>query len=268
MSEDTWSTAHDLALIYIALAYGTDYQLSDEELDTITSTLQGWRSDLDRESIQEVVVEAMTVFLEDDPEKEVVNSMQTLKQVLSSEDQQRVLREIMHIAEADGVLLRTERSLIAVLADLWEVRAAAENLVKQSTVSVESAPFWSLLHDMGLMYLVVSHSTDNNLETSEISAMVERMLQWEPTFSEDEARTLLREVLQFYAEGPDELALQRSVYTIRDTLPMLQRLALLDDLVYIAEADGDFTQHEKDMILTLSRAWNVAVRLNGKIPEA
>ena len=34
-SNETWTRAHDLALVYVALAYGTDNTLSDEEVETI-----------------------------------------------------------------------------------------------------------------------------------------------------------------------------------------------------------------------------------------
>ena len=37
----SWSRAHDLALVYLALAYGTDSQLSTDEMDTIVGALHG-----------------------------------------------------------------------------------------------------------------------------------------------------------------------------------------------------------------------------------
>ena len=37
---DDWTTTHDLAVVYIAIAYGTDHDLSDEELKVLTEALQ------------------------------------------------------------------------------------------------------------------------------------------------------------------------------------------------------------------------------------
>ncbi|HET6566795.1 MAG TPA: TerB family tellurite resistance protein [Rhodothermales bacterium] len=260
---DAWTTTHDLALIYVALAYGTDYELSDEELNTITSVLQGWCDECDREGVQEVVVEAMAVFTEDEPEREVVNSMQSLRQSLSRDERCRALEEIVRIARADGVLLRSEKSLIATLAAVWEIRGAGQKKVGDTSTGEDDQIAWTILHDMGLLYVVVAHSTDNDLSEGEITAMIERMLQWQPGYTDEDVRKLLREVLQYYSSGPKESELKRAVHNVSESLPMLQRLALLDDLVYIAEADGDFTANERDMILTLAEAWNLNVRLNG-----
>ncbi len=262
-TNETWTTTHDLALLYVALAYGTDYQLSEAELSIINDALHGWCEGCDRETVQEVVVEAMAVFLEEEPEREVVNAMQSLKASLPREDRIRALEEIMRIAEADGVLLRSERSLISTIAALWELKATGDQLIGNSETRSEEVDGWSLLHDMGLLYVVVAHSTDSDLSEPELSAMIERLLQWQPDYSEEEVRKVLRDVLQFYAGEPGKEDLRKSIQTLNESLPMLQRLALLDDLVYIAEADGEFSPRERDMILTLSRAWNLNVRFNG-----
>ena len=41
-STEDWTTPHDLALIYIALAYGTDHDLQEEEMATLTDALREW----------------------------------------------------------------------------------------------------------------------------------------------------------------------------------------------------------------------------------
>lgn len=267
-TNEAWTTTHDLALLYVALAYGTDYQLSEAELNSINEALQGWCEGCDRETLQEIVVEAMAVFMEEEPEREVVNAMQSLKVSLPAEERVRALEEIVRIAESDGVLLRSERSLISTLATVWEVKSAGEQLVGKSESRSEDGSGWTLLHDMGLIYVVVAHSTDSDLSEPELSAMIERLLQWQPDFSEEDVRRVLRDVLQFYAGEPDKDDLRKSILALDESLPMLQRLALLDDLVYIAEADGDFSAHERDMILTISKAWNLSVRFNGATPRA
>lgn len=263
-TDDIWTLAHDLALIYIALAYGTDCRLSEAELEAITKRLQGWREEFAREEVHEVVLEAMTIFLEGQTEQEVVRSMQSIKGALSREELRRVLEDIVRIAEADGVLLSNERGLISLLAEVWDLKVTDQNLMDRTAASVQEHTSWSLMHDVGLICLVVAHSTDNDLSKEEIDATVARLGEWQPALGEETVRQILREALAFYATGPDEPALRRSVQAIRDALPMIQRLALLDDLIYIAEADGTFRKEEKEMIRSLAQAWNVSVRLNGQ----
>jgi hypothetical protein len=42
-ASDAWTTAHDLAIVYIALAYGTDHHLSDSELRVLTEPFRRGR---------------------------------------------------------------------------------------------------------------------------------------------------------------------------------------------------------------------------------
>lgn len=263
-SNDKWTRVHDLALVYITLAHGTDHELSDPELHTITRTLQEWREDFSQEAVQEVVMEAMTVYLEQDAATEVARAMERLKATLTEEERRRALEGIVRIAEADGVLLSNERSLISTLATIWGVKQTSRRLLEASTVIVEEQPAWSLLHDISLIYLVLAHSTDNELSEPEIAAMVERLGDWQPAFKEEEVRAVVRDALRVYARQPDREALGASIDAIQQALPLIQRLALLDDLVYIAEVDGGINDHEKEMITTLARAWHVGVRLNGQ----
>ncbi len=266
--KDTWTDTHDLALIYVALAYGTDYDLSGDELRTVTRCLEMWDDGLDAEAAQELVLEAMAVYLEEDEEEkagaEVLRSIHALAASLSEEARRRALEDLVRIAEADGVLLSSERSLIGALAEAWRLKPAAEALLSQTTAEVEALPSWSLLHDIGLVYLVVAHSTDGELSDAEIAAIIERARAWKPEMSEEEIREVLRGVLAFYAQQPSEEALARSVGAIKETLPMIQRLIVLDDLHYIAHADGAFNDHERTMIGQLAQAWGAsAIRTNG-----
>lgn len=262
---DTWTHTHDLALIYVALAYGTDSELSEGELRILTEALADWRSDLSETEIHEVVLEAVAVFLEGNPRVEVVNSMQTLHAVLSEDQRHKALDDIIRIAEADGVLLNRERGMITFLASIWEMKATGQRLIQEMSVPEEQLPSWSLLHDISLVYVVMAHSTDNDLSEPEIGAILERLSEWQPDLDENSTRRVMGDVLNFYASEPDEERLRSSVAAIKAALPMMQRLVLLNDLVYIAEADGAFTHHEKEMLASLSAAWDIPVRLNGKL---
>lgn len=262
---DAWTRAHDLALVYVALAYGTDSELSDTELATITDALSSWREEFSVDEVQEVVMEAVTVYLETDSETEVRDSVRSLRRELSVEERRKALEDIVRIAEADGIMLVSERSLIRALAVEWGLKADGESLLRKSDVTSEEGDDWTLLHDVGLVYLVVAHSTDNELSDAEIRALLGRLTDWREGMTEDEARIIARVALERYASGPDTELLQKVVLSIRQNLPVIQRLAVLDDLVFIAEADGSINENEAVMIGTLAKAWGLGVRLNGQV---
>ena len=121
---------------------------------------------------------------------------------------------------------------------------------------------WSLLHDLVLVYVVVAHSTDAQLTDPEIEVMLQRINHWMPQGDEDEARAVIRDALEAYAEEPAQEVLQQSVKALKDWLPPIQRILFLDDLNHIARADGTITKSEREMITDLARAWQVVVRLS------
>lgn len=263
--KQTWTRAHDLALIFIALAYGTDQELHEDELATITDVLQQWRDNFPADEVQVVVMEAVAIFLGDDAELEVHRSTNALKQQLSTTDRQRALEDVVRIAEADGVLLHSEMEVIHKLAEAWGIRAIGERLIEKTSAAVADKPEWSLLHDVGLMYIILAHGSDNTISEEEISAMVTRLKDWQPELDQDAIRRVLREALAFYSAGPDQEALQQSVHTIREMMPVVHRLVLLDDLLFIAEADGEVNDNEKEMIDNLSQSWGVSIRVDGEV---
>lgn len=256
-----WSQAHDLALIFIALAYGTDDDLTPEELATITDILQDWRADLPVEEAQEIVMEAVAVYMDD--RNEVGRSVEALREQLSAEHQRRALSDLVRVAEADGVLLGAEQDLIGRLASAWDLRDTARALLEEAGARLAGEDAWTLLHDIGLMYLVVAHSTDNSLSDPEIKVMVACLNDWQPGLSEDQIRAVLRRALEFYSNEPGPEALQRSVESVRHHLSTVHRLVLLDDLASIARADGSINELEEEMLAHLAQAWGVDIRLNG-----
>ena len=260
-SNETWTRTHDLALVYVALAYGTDNKLSDEEVETIIGTLQKWEEQLTRENVQEIVLEAMAIYLQENASIEVTRTIRTLSKSLSEEERRQALADVVHIAEADGVLLSSESSLITSLAEIWGVKADAQALLAKTSATVADDPTWSLLHDMSLVCIVLAHSTDNDLANSEIEAILERLHRWQPDLSQDELRQVVSDSLKYYSSEPDQESLAASVKAVQKTLPPIQRIAFLDDLIHIAHADGVVNENEKNMIASLSDAWGVEVKI-------
>lgn len=263
-SPDTWTTAHDLSLIYIALAYGADDDLADEELDVIVERLSRWNPPstalAEGQPVQEIVMEAMAVYLEDDPSHEVAESVEALGNDLEEGERRHALEDAMRIAEADGVLLSSEQNLISALADAWGLRATARELIDATGVQAEAGQPWSVLHDLGLVYVAVAH-TDNKLSQREIEAILERIQEWHEEITEESAREVLREVLSFYGEQPPGEAFEVSMRSIKETLPVVQRLVVLNDLTSIASVEGNYNEHKREMIKGLAQAWEVPIRL-------
>lgn len=256
-SNDTWTRTHDLALILIALAYGTDRRLDESELEAIVDAIAGWRPGKNRDEAQEIVMETVAVYLEADVETEVINSINTLRKVLTPEQRKRALEDAARVAQADGVYLGSERSLVSVLATAWEV--------KQMPLEDDDDEVWTVMHDLGLVFIALAHGADSDLSDPEIKAILDRLGQWQPDKSETEIRSILREALAFYSTQPADTEFGRSIASIKMSFPIPQRLAVLDDLIHVARSDGEITEHEHSMIATLSRALGVGVRLNGLV---
>jgi len=257
---DSWTHVHDMALVFLALAYSTDASLSDSEVDSISAALKTWKPDTKEHDIHEIVLEAASIFFESDPEKEVVQSVESLGLALSTEQKQQLLEDAMRVAEADGVLLNSELNILSILAAAWDIRATRDRLIEESTVRLESDPEWSVLHDIALMYIIMAHSTDGDLSEVEIASMIDRLGEWEPELDEQTIRSILRTALEYYSQSPDQDDIKDSVLAIKNALQRSQRLVVLDDLVTIARADGNVKVGEREIVESLSSAWDIGIR--------
>ena len=256
-SNEAWTRTHDLALVYIALAYGTNTNVSENELTTIITSLKKWDDSLPDAILQEVVLEALAIYLEDNANVEFTRTVRSLSKTLNQEERKSALEDVVRIAEADGVLQSSERSLITLLADNWGLKDTGKALIEQTTADLGENPSWSLLHDMSLICLVLAHASDNELSPIEIEAIQERLHQWQPDLEEGELRKVLGEALNLYSSQPDKDVLTASLTSIKEALPIIQRVAFIDDLVCIAKVDGGVIENERAMIKDISVALGV-----------
>lgn len=263
-SED-WTTSHDLALVYLALAYGTDHELGDNEMRALTGALRDWTVVPSEAQVQEVVMEAATVFLEGDSQAEVRRSIQELGNELSLVQRRQALQDVMRIAEADGVLLEREQGLIHHLADAWSLKDMSEDLVKDTSAVVQRrGEDWGLIHELAFIFIVVAHSANDDLTPPQIDAALDRLQEWRPDLSTEGVRDVFRRALQVYAEEPDQSLIEGSVEALKQALPQVQRLAVIDDLCAVVRADTAPADAGRELIMTLARAWDVNVRFNGQ----
>lgn len=263
MDTSDWTTTHDLAVVYIALAYGTDHDLSDEELMVLTEALQALE-DREEPTIQEIIVEAATLFVESDAEAEVQRAMEELRVTLSPQERRNTVRYLIRIAEADGVLLEQEQGFIHALAEAWSLKQLSEELLKDTSAVVQRrGENWGLIHELAFLYVLVGHSAGDELSSETVEVMQERLQEWQPDLSGEEIREVVRRALQVCADEPEEALIHDSVEALKEVLPSTQRLTVLDDLHTVARADGTLTRNERELIASLAQAWDLNIRMNG-----
>lgn len=261
---DDWTTTHNLAVVYIALAYGTDHELSDEELHVLTEALQGW-ADREDAAVQDVITEAATLFVEEDAEVEVRRAMSELQSALSSQERRNTVRYLIRIAEADGVLLEREQGFIHTLAEAWSLKELSEELLEDTSAVVQRrGEDWGLIHELAFLYILVGHSAEDELTPDTIDVVVNRLQEWRPGYSEEQMREIVRRALQVYADEPGTDLIHDSVEALKEALPTTHRLTVLDDLHTVAQVDGTITRNERELIHSLAQAWDLNVRMNGQ----
>jgi uncharacterized tellurite resistance protein B-like protein len=251
----------DLALIFIALAYGADSELTDTEVESLTAAIGRWRPDDEPDDIREVVIGALAVFEEDQIGDEVMTAIESLDKELDLASKQRALEDTMLIAEADGLLLSSERTLISVLAATWDLRASEAELLAKTTATVDDRPVWTLLHDIGLLAIAIAHGSDGGIDRQEISSMMARLGGWRPDLDSDDLQAVIRTALEVFSEVNLVEVLQQCAVSVRERLPHALRLIVLDDLIAVAEADGTMNRNEADMIGSLAQAWQLEIRI-------
>lgn len=260
-SQSSRKNVQDLALIFIALAYGADHELTDTEVESLTAAIGRWRPDDEPQDIREVVIEALAVFEEDESGDEVVAAIQSLNEKLVPASKQRALEDAMLIAEADGLLLSSERTLISVLAAAWDLRATEAELIAKTTATVDDRPVWTLLHDIALLAIAIAHGSEGGIDRDEISSMMTRLGGWRSDLDPDDLQAVIRTALEVFSEVNLIEVLQQCAVSVRERLPHALRLIVLDDLIAVAESDGSMNRNEADMIGSLAQAWQLEVRI-------
>jgi uncharacterized tellurite resistance protein B-like protein len=254
---DEWTIHHDLALIFWYLLYAQNRTSSDREQMILIETLQGWKdAPQDDHALREIVLEALAVYSDESERGDAVtNALRRLYEELTLDERHRAIESAIRIAEADGLLVLTERRTLLRIADAWEVDRYAQALIDITRPQEEE---WTLLHDIGALSIILAHSTDNEIGAEEVQVMVDRLMAWAPKLEEQEVRAVFKAILKWYATSPDQEALGKVVRSVRENLSAMQRLMVLSDLYEIAQADGTMLDAERDMLESLMRALDVS----------
>ena len=116
-----WSVLHDVALLYLALAHGTDLEIDPSEQATMVEKLKAWYPEAGAWRIMQVLQEVMLTYLGEHSRQMVDAAMASIKASMSKKERIGVLNDLAELATADGVIVPGEVSFIQQLASYWEV---------------------------------------------------------------------------------------------------------------------------------------------------
>lgn len=112
---------HDLALVYLGLAYGADANLEDAEEKEIVARLYRWQPDRDPALLTHVLRDAKLTYLNDPSRGRIDKAIDDLGASLSEEVRRSILDDLGTIARADGVVVEGEEAFIAHIRSAWGI---------------------------------------------------------------------------------------------------------------------------------------------------
>ncbi|MFB6278640.1 MAG: TerB family tellurite resistance protein [Salinibacter sp.] len=258
---DEWTTAHDLALIYCGLAC-IDRDLTDDEIQAIKGPLSEWVPLTSDTTAEEVVQDAATALKHS--QKEVGTAVSRVGQELGTDECREILRHLLSIAEADGVLLGAERELLHRLATAWNLKELpdTEGDGGSGTVPEDREDPWTLFHELAFLFVQMGCIPEDGPSTDTLGAMGTRLREWEPDRSGNEIREALRRAVRAFDDHADAPFIEASVETIEEALSPTQHLIVLEDLQAIGQADGPSTPEQTQRLQSLAEAWEMSTRFD------
>ena len=117
-------------------------------------------------------------------------------------------------------------------------------------------PLAPLLHDLALLYLVLTLGADGTLDREERAAMREQLRAWAPGTDPSRFDHILREAALTYENGMGEQKLTALLERLRDALDAPGRAQVLSDLRRLAVADDAVHRAEIALIQRVEEAWD------------
>lgn len=258
-SESPNRILRDLALIYLALAHGADENLDDAEMSLIAQRLQEVQAGVSNGTVLRAVKDALDDYVQEDTALRVEQAVERLRTSVPQSLRRRIVRDLTEIGKADDKFLYAEAVFIGDLVEAWKVNLTDLVTAPPSTWNVlgtdpEEGVAWTPIHDLVLIYLTLAHQTDQSVSRAEIKAITKKIGEWLPNAGDDMVRGILHDVMRVYQEEGTR-TFDEAVAAVQASVPAYQRVAILDDLRYIADADGVLLVEERVMIEHLAEAW-------------
>ena len=118
-----WGALHDLALLYLALAHGTDLEIDPSEQTTMIQKLQDWNPSLNEGRATKIFEEVMLTYLGGHSREMLDTAVASIKQSMDKDKRIAVLNDLAELASADGTIVPGEVTFIQDLARFWEIDA-------------------------------------------------------------------------------------------------------------------------------------------------
>ncbi len=110
---------HDLALLYLGLAHGTDAHLDHAEEQTIVARLYRWQPNRDPALLTHVLRDAMLTYFDDPSPARIDRAVASLGKTLSQSVRRSIVEDLQAIARADGRVVTAEATFISRLRQTW-----------------------------------------------------------------------------------------------------------------------------------------------------
>lgn len=115
----------NLALVYLALAYDTDHDLTNEEVDAIADRLRPW-ADVSEGTVVGALKQAMDAYASSEGDEHIREAVAALGDDLSAEERAAIVDDLTAIAEADGRFLFRESTFIGDVTRAWNLSRGDE----------------------------------------------------------------------------------------------------------------------------------------------
>lgn len=249
---------HELALLYLAVAYGADDDLTDEELGLVVDKLHDHEPALDLEVIRDLAAEALEDVMQRPLVDEVVSeSLDQLDGLLAEGRREDVLDDLAVIARADEVVKHAERKILRSVERRWQLEIGEEYLPRLLVEIPERG--WTLLHDLALLYLAIAEEGDQELSAEEVDQILSRLELWHADLNRKRAAELLEEAGERLLATDRAEAVESSLSVLYDALDEGLLRHILYDLKQVAFADGVYDEAEANTIGHVMRAWDMAL---------
>lgn len=246
-----------LALIYLALAHGTDQDLNDAELNVMARRLQDLQAGISEGTVLGAIKDALADYTRPDNADRIKAAIHFVAEWVPPSMQRRVLDDLSELARADGKVLYAEAQFLGRLEKAWHLTATNTTGTWSIFRSSSADETWTPVHDLALVYITLAHQTDQQLSDQELRMIKRRMSEWVPDADVTTLDTMLRTALDAYGRQTGGHTFANAVSTLRAVVPTHQQEAVLKDLRYIANADGVMLVEERVMIEALAEAWSM-----------
>ena len=110
---------HSLLLLYLAVAYGADHDLDEDEESAIQRLLQSWLPEASDNFVAGMVRAALDLY-KTDHALSIEGLALGLRSALALEFREQILKDMVRVARADGEQSTDEAAVIARVRAAWE----------------------------------------------------------------------------------------------------------------------------------------------------